>query len=63
VEILRRDATVWQRIETQMKKTMNADPAEFFSHPERSTGLAAPKAKKLADEFAIMMQETKEALR
>jgi adenylosuccinate lyase len=63
VEILRRDATVWQRIETQMKKTMSADPAEFFSHPERSTGLAAPKAKKLADEFAIMMQETKEALR
>jgi adenylosuccinate lyase len=62
VEILRRDKEAWQRIERQLKKVMNVDPAAFFSHPERSTGLAAPKAKKLAADYEKIMKEMKEAL-
>ncbi len=63
VEVLRRNPSTWERIERQLKKAMKVDPTEFFSHPERSTGLAALKAKKLADEYSAVMQETKEALR
>ncbi|MBN2353761.1 MAG: adenylosuccinate lyase [Spirochaetales bacterium] len=61
-DILRRDKTAWERIETRLAKVMKADAAEFFSHPERSTGLAGPKAKKLAAAYAALMKETKEAL-
>jgi adenylosuccinate lyase len=62
VEILRRDKEAWQRIERQLKKVMNIDPVSFFSHPERSTGLAAPKAKKLAADYEKIMKDLKEAL-
>ena len=61
-EILRRDGTAWGRIETQLAKVMKTDAIEFFSHPERSTGLAASKAKTLAAVYAKIMKETKEAL-
>jgi adenylosuccinate lyase len=64
VEILRRDPEAWQRLETQLRKSKaGTDPGEFFSHPERSTGLAAPKAKRLASAYAQIMKETKEALK
>ncbi len=61
-EILKRDGAAWGRIETQLAKVMKIGATEFFSHPERTTGLAAPKAKKLAAAYTQIMKETKEAL-
>jgi adenylosuccinate lyase len=61
-DILRRDAPAWERIERQLAKVTKTHPAEFFSHAERSTGLAASKAKRLAAAYENIMKETKEAL-
>ena len=45
----------YAKITAQLEKLGVEDPAGFFAHPERYRGLAAEKAKTLAEKYSKLM--------
>ncbi|MBN1799851.1 MAG: adenylosuccinate lyase [Spirochaetales bacterium] len=62
VQVLKNDGKTWNTISLQLKKVMNADPENFFSHPELYQGVAAKKAKKIAEKYEQKIKQLQEAL-
>ena len=54
-EVLVKHADAYTKITAQLEKLGVADPAGFFAHPERYRGLAAEKAKTLAEKYSKLM--------
>lgn len=54
-EILVKHTGVFEKITAQLEKLGVADPAGFFADPARYRGLAAEKARKLAEKYARLM--------
>ena len=50
-EVLQKHAEVFKRISGQLEKLGVSDAASFFAHPERYRGIAAEKARRLAQKY------------
>ena len=50
-EVLQKHADVFQRIKSQLEKLGTTDVSSFFEHPERYCGIAAQKARCLAQKY------------
>ena len=54
-EVLTKHTDAYAKITAQLEKLGVEDPAGFFAHPERYRGLAAEKAKTLAEKYSKLM--------
>ena len=61
-ELLMQDRNIWDKIDSQLKKTVGIEAAVFFSNPEYYRGESAIKAKKLSEKYKSEMKKIKEAL-
>ena len=50
-EVLQKHAEVFKRISGQLEKLGVSEPSSFFAHPERYRGIAAEKARHLAQKY------------
>ncbi|MBE6344308.1 MAG: adenylosuccinate lyase [Spirochaetaceae bacterium] len=55
-DVLKKHTETFNKITTQLKKLGVADAESFFAEPARYRGLAAEKAKKLAEKYATLMK-------
>lgn len=55
-DVLKKHTEIFNKITTQLKKLGVADAESFFAEPARYRGLAAEKAKKLAEKYATLMK-------
>lgn len=55
-DVLKKHTETFDKITTQLKKLGVADAESFFAEPARYRGLAAEKAKKLAEKYATLMK-------
>ncbi len=60
IEALRARPELWKKLSEQLRTCTGWDPESFFSQPERYQGLAASKARALADKYESEMQKIKE---
>ena len=49
--VLQKHTEVFKRISGQLEKLGVSEPASFFAHPERYRGIAAEKARRLAQKY------------
>jgi adenylosuccinate lyase len=52
VDVLKQDAVVWEQLSRQLGATRGMDAVSFFSDPAHYTGLAAERARDIADVHA-----------
>ena len=55
-DVLKKHTETFNKITTQLKELGVADAESFFAEPARYRGLAAEKAKKLAEKYATLMK-------
>ena len=51
MEMVQEDKELWGKIKSQFIKIFSIKPEDFFSHPEKYTGLAAVRAKSIAEKY------------
>ncbi len=61
-ELLKQDKEVWNKIDSQLKKTVGIEASVFFSNPEYYRGQSAAKAKRLSEKYKSEMLKIKEAI-
>jgi adenylosuccinate lyase len=57
VDRIKRNPKIWKNLETTINKVYNLSPESFFGNPSLYTGVAALKAKKIADKYEKKMDE------
>jgi adenylosuccinate lyase len=61
-EVLREDAELWEVLSRQLAATRGVDAADFFSHPASYSGIAAERARSIADTYAHETANLRRAL-
>jgi len=62
IDVLKKNETVWQILESQLKQVNQLSALEFFSKPENYVGLASQKATDLSLKYREICKRIKEAL-
>jgi adenylosuccinate lyase len=62
VDVLRQDPRLWEQLSRQLAVTRGTDAASFFSDPAHYTGLAAERARAIADTHAVRIDTLRREL-
>jgi adenylosuccinate lyase len=62
VSVLKRDASAWSRIETQLRRVSDVGAEEFFGNPGLYTGIASEKSLAVAERFERSMGDIRRKL-
>ena len=55
VDAARADQAIWERLDQAVQARFATTALDFFSHPERYVGQAAPKARAIAERYRALM--------
>ncbi len=61
-DVLRADPALWEQLARQLAATRDTDPVTFFSDPKHYTGLAADRARAIADTHARRLETLRREL-